>query len=107
LSGGSGLTISPAPGAGLFWTNQLAVNGSITVLSPLPSTPTNLTATVSGGQLTLSWPLSYTGWLLQSNSISLAVATNWFTVPGSANTNVVKVTIDNTKTNVFYRMAHP
>jgi fibronectin-binding autotransporter adhesin len=107
LSGGSGLTISPAPGAGLFWTNQLAVNGSITVVSSLPNTPTNITASVSGGQLTLSWPQSYTGWLLQSNSISLTVPNDWFTVPGSASTNKVIYTVDTSKTNVFYRLLHP
>jgi hypothetical protein len=60
----------------------------------------------SGNQLTLNWATNYTGWLLQSNSISLA-STNWFTVPGSGNTNSVQITIQPGQNNVFYRLALP
>jgi autotransporter-associated beta strand protein len=89
------------------WTNLLAVNGSIKVLSgasPVDPTPTNLTASVSGNQLTLSWPASHTGWDLQTNAVDVANPAFWFTYPGSSATNQVTVTLDPSQTNVFYRL---
>lgn len=91
-----------------------ATNGQVNLFVPpitaillnpvLPGT--NLSFNASGNLLTLSWPTNYIGWLLQSNSASLT-SPNWFTVPGSDSTNKVQVTIDPTKTNMFYRMALP
>ena len=95
-----------------------ATNGQLTINVPpisamlltpvlLPGIGTNITFGVTGNQLNLSWPSNYTGWLLQSNSVSLTITDDWFTVPGSAATNSVMITIDPTQANVFYRMAHP
>jgi autotransporter-associated beta strand protein len=95
-----------------------ATNGQLTlVMSPitavlldpvvLPATGTNITFSLTGNLLTLSWPANYTGWLLQSNAVSLATPNTWFTVPGSASTNSVQFTINPTRTSVFFRMAHP
>ena len=91
-----------------------ATNGQMNVFVPpitaillnplLPGT--NLIFSASGNQLTLSWPTNYIGWLLQSNFVSLT-STNWSTVPGSDGTNSVQITIDPTKSNVFYRMVLP
>lgn len=94
-------------GGGMTWSNRLALDGSIVVqdLAPtIPTTPTNVVYSVSGGKLTLSWPASYVGWDLQSNSVSVANAAMWFTVPGSAATNQVILPVDATKINVFYRL---
>jgi len=83
-------------------------NVSLVVLPPgLPGTGTNITVSVAGNLLNLSWPTNYIGWLLQSNPLSLASTGSWFLVPGSAGTNLVQITIDPTKPNVFYRMAPP
>jgi hypothetical protein len=92
-----------------------ATNGQITFLVPPITavllnpvvTGTNIALSVTGNQLTLSWPTNYIGWLLQSNSGSLAVRNDWFTVPGSSGTNRVQITIERNQTNVFYRMASP
>jgi hypothetical protein len=65
-----------------------------------------MTYSVSNNTLTLGWPLSYTGWLLQSNSVGIG-STNWFVVPGSSATNSMSFTIDPAKTNVFFRMLKP
>ena len=73
----------------------------------IPATGTNITFSGSGNQLTFSWPANYLGWLLQSNPMSLAITNDWFTVPGSANTNRIQITIDPAKPNVFYRMRAP
>ena len=92
-------------------TNNIA-NHSIDLLvtsapATLPSTGTNITFQVTGNQLTLSWPSSYLGWLLQSNSVSLTQTNAWFTVPGSDSATQQIIQIDSTKPEVFYRMAHP
>lgn len=51
VTGGSALVVT---GAGVTWTNKLAFDGSIEVLSTVASNSTNITASVSGGQMTLS-----------------------------------------------------
>ena len=92
-------------------TNNIA-NHSIDLLvtsapATLPSTGTNITFQVTGSQLTLSWPSSYLGWLLQSNSVSLTQSNAWFTVPGSDTVTQQIIQMDATKPEVFYRMIHP
>ncbi len=103
LSGGATMTVI---GAGVNWTNKLHIDGTIAVLSSIPTTPTNITSSVSGNALTLTWPASYIGWSLQSNSVSLT-ATNWFKVPNSSTNNQLVITLDPVKTNVFYRLVYP
>lgn len=92
----------------------MATNGQLMVdvppntavlLNPVV-TGTNLVYGISGNQLTLSWPTNYTGWLLQSNTTGL-LNTNWFTMPGSGNTNSVQITIQPGLSNVFYRLSSP
>jgi autotransporter-associated beta strand protein len=100
------LTTTPALASGLVLSNRLSLDGSVLVVQSIPSTPTNMTCSVSNNTLTLGWPLSYTGWLLQSNSVGIGT-TNWFVVPGSSATNSMSFTIDPAKTNVFYRMLKP
>jgi hypothetical protein len=76
------------------------------------SNPTNITATVSGNVLTLSWPADHTGWTLQAQTNSLGAGLNpnpgaWFTVTGSTSVNTVNVTMDPAKGTVFYRLVLP
>jgi hypothetical protein len=89
-------------------------NGQLTVsvppitailLNPVLSPP-EIAFSVNGGQLALSWPTNYTGWLLESNPASLE-NTNWFPVSGSNNTNRMQVTIQPGQSNVFYRLSLP
>jgi len=89
------------------WTNKLAIDGSIEVLSgasPVNPTPTNFTFAVSGSTLTLGWPADYTGWTLLTNAVDVTDPGSWFPYPGSANTNRVNLTLDPTQANVFYRL---
>jgi hypothetical protein len=83
---------------------DLVITSAPSVINP---NPTNITTTVSGNQITLSWPSSHIGWLLQSNSVSLANTGAWATVAGSGSTNQFTYSIDSTKTNVFFRMLKP
>jgi fibronectin-binding autotransporter adhesin len=109
LNGGA-ITVSGG-GPGVAWTNRLAFDGSIAVLSvsSLPTTPTNITYSVSSGNIILSWPASYKGWELQSqtNALSLGLRTNWVIVPGSTATNQVLFPIAATNGTVFFRMHRP
>ena len=115
-TGNAGLVAGPVPasvtvgGNGAANAASLQIIGGelyLTVAASLPGTRTNLTFSVTGDQLNLSWPSSYTGWLLQSNSVSLLLTNDWFTVPGSAGTNCVQITIPPTQGCVFCRLAHP
>jgi autotransporter-associated beta strand protein len=109
---GFSATNLPALPVGYAWTNNVAVNGSISVVATVNTGPTNIAATVSGNTLTLTWPSDHTGWrlLAQTNalSIGLTMPTNtWTYVNGSSSTNSVTMTIDATKPAVFYRLIYP
>jgi autotransporter-associated beta strand protein len=107
---GSFNNIIPAtPGAGLAWdTSTLGIDGKLRVArgSGLPGTPTNMVFAVSRGQLTLSWPSSYTGWTLQgqTNAPGVGITTGWHDVPGSTATNVFTTPIGTANGSVFFRM---
>ena len=101
MTGGGAMKVV---GGGVGWNNQLAVNGTIVVASI--GGPT-ISSTFASPTLTLNWPAAYLGWLLQSNSVSVA-STNWSTVPNSGNANSFAATIDPAKTNgVFFRLIQP
>ena len=105
---GNFTNIAPAtPGAGLLWTNRLALDGTLGVItgSLLPGTPTNLIYSVSNGSLIVGWPAAYTGWLLQTQTNGLG--TNWATLASSATTNQMSLPINPANGSVFYRLAHP
>ncbi len=94
------------------WTNKVAINGSIQVLTanpPVNTTPTNITVQVSGGNMTLSWPLDHTGWTLQAqtNSVDVGLSTNWVDVIGSSVTNQVIIMINPTNGCAFFRLVYP
>lgn len=110
-AGGTGgfASITPAPGAGQAWSFNPAT-GLLTVVPAMDTTPTNLTLTVSGADLVLSWPASHTGWILQAqtNTASVGLTTNgWFDLPGSAATNQVTITPNKANPTVFYRLRLP
>lgn len=105
VNGGT-LTVT---GGGVNWTNKLALNGSIEVLGAaptIPTTPTNITFSASGGNLTLTWPASHTGWSLQAqtNTRSVGLSTNWFTLPGYETTNTATLPTSSANPTVFYRL---
>lgn len=109
LAGGAALTI--VSGGSVVWNNKLDQDGSIEVVSApnvVPTTPTNLTFTVSAGIITLSWPDSYLGWSLQAQTNAVGgLSSNWVTVPGSESVTSMNVPIDPAKGSVFYRMNYP
>jgi fibronectin-binding autotransporter adhesin len=91
------------------WQNNVATLGSIKVLSVAEAvnlTPTNITFSVSGGVLDLSWPADHTGWTLQTNAVSL-LSSNWFPYPNSSTTNRVLIPINPSQGSVFFRLRYP
>jgi len=112
LFNGEALTIVPAtPGAGLAWTNKLADDGSIEVISTsgIATNPTNIVFNVSGGQITLSWPADHTGWTLEAQTNLLSTGLNgiWYPVAGSTATNEMTFNVDAANPTVFYRLVYP
>jgi autotransporter-associated beta strand protein len=93
------------------WNNNLSVDGSIQLVSggTINPNPTNISFSVSGGILNLSWPADRTGWRLQvqTNSLSVGLGNNWVTVPGSTNVNSVPIPLDANNGSVFYRLIYP
>jgi len=108
-SGSFVTTNLPSLNSGLTWSNSLAANGTIAVVSTVSLVPTNIALNVNGSSLTLSWPTDHTGWRLQvqTNSLDAGLGTNWFDVPGSSSTNSVLLPIDAVSGSVFYRLVYP
>jgi hypothetical protein len=79
-------------------TNTLVIG---TGVNPVPAP---IVTSVSGNQLTLSWPTDHTGWTLQSQTNSITGA--WIDVPGSTSVNQVVVTINPTNRAVYFRMKY-
>jgi autotransporter-associated beta strand protein len=99
-------------GAGVTWTNKLAVDGSIAVFSltpPIVTYPTNLSYSVSGSTLTVSWPATHQGWVLQAqtNNLVVGLGTNWITIPGTASVTSTNLPINPANPTVFYRLSTP
>jgi autotransporter-associated beta strand protein len=96
--------------AGLVWTNNTAVDGTIEVLSVVVPEPTNapaLTLTTSPTALGLAWSTNYTSYILQAqtNPPSIGLSTNWVNVSGVVS-NQLTVPINSTN-SVFYRLLKP
>ena len=111
---GANLTIVGGAPAGkiITWTNNLAVDGSIRVLSIADAVNTNtfsIGSSVSGGNLNLTWPPDRLGWKLwvQTNSLSTGLGTNWSLWPNSATVTNVSIPIVSTNPTVFFRMTYP
>jgi hypothetical protein len=49
------------------------------------------------------------GWSLQeqTNALNIGLGTNWVTVPGSALTNQILITINPANPSVFFRLVYP
>jgi autotransporter-associated beta strand protein len=92
-------------GGNVNWTNKLALNGTIQVLSLI--SPPTLTNTLSGTTLTLSWGAGYLGWYLQAqtNALSKGLSTNWVAIPGSSAVTSTNLTVVPGNPSVFYRLS--
>jgi len=101
--------ILPPLGPNLYWSNNLAVNGSLSVASSVSLLPTNLLWSVQGTNLILTWSADHIGWRLQmqTNSLATGLVGNWFDVPNSNATNTGIFAIGFNYNCVFYRLVYP
>jgi len=110
VTGGNTLTIV---GSGMDWTNKLSVDGSIQALYANYST--NISYSYSGGIggiLTISWPTTHWGWILQvqTNTLSVGLTTpanTWHDIPDSASMTSTNFTVNPATPTVFYRLRKP
>ena len=105
---GNFASIAGTPGTGLAYSFN-PTNGVLSVVAGMASNPTNITASVSGTALTLSWPADHLGWILQAqtNSLTTGLTGNWADVGGSAASTTNNIIIDPAQGTVFYRLRHP
>jgi len=76
--------------------------------TPVASAATSLAAAVTASKLTLSWPSSYVGWILQTNTLGLGNPVNWHDVPGSdTNSQMTFPTSNQPIPSEFFRLRHP
>lgn len=109
VTGGSTLVVTGAVPAGLTWTNKLALDGTIQVVQSFATYPTNISYTVSGSTLTITWPATHQGWLLQAqtNNLNAGLGTNWVTIPGTGSVITTNLPIVPGNPSVFYRLKMP
>lgn len=105
---GNFAAIVGSPGSGLAYSFD-PTTGILSVVNGIASNPTNITFSVSGSTLSLSWPSDHLGWILQAqtNTLSTGLGTNWFDVPNSASVTSTNITIDVLNPSVFYRLRKP
>ena len=108
MSGAFAATNLPALIPGFNWQWSPA-SGTLSITSTVALNPTNITTTVSGNTVELSWPSDHIGWRLQAqtNSLLTGLDGNWFDVVGSTTTNSASVAVDPSAGTVFYRMIFP
>ncbi len=105
---GNFAAVAGSPGPGFGWSFDPA-SGVVTVVNGLASNPTNITVSVTGNTMSLSWPTDHLGWLLQSqtNALSTGLGTNWVDVVGSDAITSTNITINPANPTLFYRLRHP
>jgi hypothetical protein len=81
-----------------------SATNTLTIVNSINTAPANIVSSVSGNQLTLSWPADHAGWTLQAQTNSLTGT--WYDVAGSAATNQIIITVDPANPAVFYRMKY-
>lgn len=114
VSGFSSVSLPAANAANTIsyvWTNKLAIDGSIEVLSgasPINTNPPPIVSSYNGSTLSLSWPTN-SGWILQmqTNNLATGLGTNWVDVPGSENITSTNITVNAGQPTVFYRLRLP
>jgi hypothetical protein len=106
-SGAFGTVTLPTLGANLAWTNTLASNGTISVISTLaPGTP-RISVSLDGTNLTLSWDsTTFPGYSVQGQTNGAGLGTNWGDT-GSGTVSPLMIGIDPANPTVFFRLAHP
>jgi fructan beta-fructosidase len=104
---------------GALYTNNVFLPNGIYTSGSLPGFITGTTAlqvvnltlsySLNGGNLTLSWPTNYLGWILQeqTNSLNVGLNANWVALAGSASVTSTNILISPADPTVFFRLSPP
>lgn len=105
----NGVTQSPGVYNSVNGAPYLTGTGSLLVPAAVAGYPTNISFSVSGNTLGISWPATHLGWILQSqtNSLSIGLKTNWVDVAGSSAITQTNITINPAMPTMFFRLRNP
>jgi hypothetical protein len=76
-------------------------------VTPVPSIGSDLSASMSGSKITVSWPSTYVGWILQTNTVGLSSPGSWGDVPDSISHSQMSFPVGPSDTAEFFRLRHP
>ncbi|MBW8863951.1 MAG: autotransporter-associated beta strand repeat-containing protein, partial [Verrucomicrobia bacterium] len=87
----------------------LAGTGSLLIATPIATSPPNISFSLAGSGLMLSWPSDHTGWHLQmqTNALVTGLGTNWTTVANSTGTNQIFIPTGTGDGSAFFRLISP
>jgi autotransporter-associated beta strand protein len=89
---------------GYTFTDNLAVDGTITVASVLVITPPTLVYTPSGGDWVFTWSGSGFKLQAQTNSLAVGLSNNWVDVPGGETSGITVPGPNPAYPAVFFRL---
>jgi hypothetical protein len=106
LSCGSHLLTAQYSGG---WSYLASTSAPVTQLVqlPLPQLSVFVSWSSSGASLTLSWPNSFQGWILQVQTNALAAGTNWVDIAGTEYLTSTNLTLNPGNPVEFYRLRCP
>ncbi len=86
-----------------------SATNNLVIVSSVSNVPTNIVASVTSSQLTISWPGDHLGWVLQAqtNSPGAGLGGQWIDVPGSGTSTQSMINIDPANPTVFFRLRSP
>jgi len=87
--------------------NAVIVGTAIQSLVNTNPLTVNFKATLSGQALKFTWSADHQGWQLYTNAVGVAATNSWYPVSGSANGTSQTITLDPTKSNVFFELRYP
>ncbi len=88
-------------------TGYESTQSSQSVVTPVIATPPlSINIAFGGGNVTVSWPATHLGWILESQTNGL-LANGWSTVPNSTTTTSYSVPVAPGATRTFFRLKHP
>jgi galactan endo-1,6-beta-galactosidase len=97
---GSNLTFQASFAADTLQTFEIE---NVDIYGPPPS----ISCTASNGTMTLAWPASHLGWIVQSNRFGIGPSNGWFDIPGTSSATNLNIVPGAINMNVFYRLRSP
>jgi hypothetical protein len=85
----------------------VVIVGAVGTSVNLDPATANFKASASGSSLNFTWAPDHRGWQLYTNAVGLSAADSWFPVSGSATVTNQTISIDPSKTNVFFQLRYP